>query len=120
MPRKSKQASKPIASEDSQEVSESQKKHYSKLGYKPYLSHSGKIKWLSFEQHTYEMIKYNKPKSFFPSKRRRPKGPKVIKLSRMWLRSLLSNWFLILVLLCIIYLIINLQPIMFYLANLHL
>lgn len=58
MPRKHKQASKPMYDNNLEKVSDSQNKHYSKMGYKPFISEGGKIKWQSFEQHAYEVIKY--------------------------------------------------------------
>ncbi len=120
MPRKAKQASIPIEFVDSKEISESQKKHYSKLGYKPYLSHGGKIKWLSFEQHAYEMIKYNNKKKLFSIKNIHVHGTKAARFYRDMLKSIIRNWLLIIILLGIAVLLLNLKPIMLVISNLNM
>lgn len=117
MPRRLKQASKPIEREENIDISSSQKKHYEKLGYKPYLSHSGKIKWLSFEQHVYEKIKYADHKKLFSlNKIHSTKSKKRISY-RNWFRALRQNWILLLILLGITYILLNIGPLLSYLSN---
>jgi hypothetical protein len=118
--RKAKRASMVIEPEETQDISESQLKHYNNLGYKPYLSHGGKIKWLSIEQHTYETIKYNNRKRLVPKIRFRPKRPNSARFYRIWFKRIASHWILLVLLLIIIALLLFLQPILNYAASIKL
>lgn len=117
MRRKPKRASTPIDTEQDSEISESQKRHYAQLGYKPYISHTGKIKWLSDDQHVYEQIKYapqNKIK--LPTLKIRKK-PSFSRTTRLWIKILLDNWLFILILLGILFLLIKIDFIINILMN---
>ena len=116
--RKAKKASQVIEQEETQDISESQLKHYAKLGYKPYLSHGGKIKWLSFEQHTYETIKYNTRKRLVPKFGFRRNRPKSSRFYRIWFKRIAGSWILFIFLLIILALLLFIQPIMNYAASL--
>jgi hypothetical protein len=102
MAKKHKQASKPITNEEEAEVSDSQKKHYAKLGYKPYLSTGGKIKWLSYEQHIYEKIKYSRKSSLLFKHFKHPRRRNLSKYGKSLFRILSDNWFIVLACLLII------------------
>lgn len=117
MRRKPKRASAPIDTELEAEISESQKRHYAKLGYKPYISHTGKIKWLSDDQHIYEQIKYTPQKKFKLFKSKKKPKPNLIRNSRVWLRALADNWMFILILLGIIFLLVKIDDIINFLTN---
>jgi hypothetical protein len=97
MPKRHKQASKPIVKEDETDISESQKKHYARMGYRPYLSNGGKIKWLSFEQHIYEKIKYAKKNSLFTLRFIHTQKSRFVKYIHSIIRTILENWVLVLV-----------------------
>jgi hypothetical protein len=99
MQKRPKHASTPIDNEEDHEISDSQKKHFKHLGYKPYLSYRGKIKWLSYEQHIYEKIKYAHKKSPLDSISTRPRGYRRLKWYKIFYRTIVNNWFLFLVLL---------------------
>jgi len=122
MPKRLKQASKPIETDAHHDISDSQKKHYEKLGYRPYLSHGGKIKWLSFEQHVYEKIKYADHRKLFSiNKIHAAKSKtKTRKNYRTWLRFLQQNWILLLILLGVIFMLLNIGPILSYLSNIDI
>jgi len=116
MPKRPKHASKPIETEDEAEISASQRKHYEKLGYKPYLSHGGKIKWLSADQHVYELIKYSGTKKIQLFNRPAFKKPKLINYSKVWLKLFASNWLLLILFLIIVLILVNFEKIMDYLT----
>lgn len=102
MRRKSKHAGTPIEDWDSIDLPESQKEHYAKLGYKPYMAYGGKIKWLSFDQHVYETIKYDDRKRKAPLKNLRPSLKKQFRVVRKVFRVFLRNWFLLVLVVMII------------------
>lgn len=104
MRKKSKHAGTLIEDWNSIDLPESQKEHYAKLGYKPYMAYGGKVKWLSFDQHVYEKIKYDDKKRIAPLKNLRPSLKKPLRKVRKALMEILRNWFLI-VLAIIIFLI---------------
>ncbi|MFO7659368.1 MAG: hypothetical protein R6V77_00475, partial [Candidatus Cloacimonadaceae bacterium] len=77
------------------DLPESQKEHYAKMGYKPYMANGGKIKWLSFDQHVYEIIRYDDRKRVAPLKNLRTSLKKQYRAVRKVFRAMLRNWFLI-------------------------
>jgi hypothetical protein len=117
MQRKAKRASLPLDSVDVDNISESQKKHYSKLGYKPYLSHCGKIKWLSFEQHAYELIKYNEKKKKLSLKRLYSRSHHFTRTLNGLYKSIFRNWITIVLILLILVVLINIKMILTFVAN---
>ena len=120
MPQKmKKKASQPIEPDNEIEISDSQKKHYAKLGYKPYLSNGGKVKWLSFEQHIYELIKYTGKSKGISLKRvhLRPTKTRKVKYYKLWIRVLQQNLVFILILIGIILLLLNLNDILSLIAK---
>jgi hypothetical protein len=97
MTKNNKHPDKLVEYESDVDISEAQKKHFSKLGYKPYMSNQGKIKWLTFEQQLYQRLKHVK-KSPFPRKhkylpQKRKRARRRFTLARM----LLDNWVLVLI-----------------------
>lgn len=106
MPKRPKHASTPIEDEGSVDVPDSQKEHYKKLGYKPYLSDGGKIKWLSYEQHVYEKIKYDSKKGLASLKKLRPSRQKLIRAFRRFTKAMLRNWFLLLLAAAVIFILL--------------
>jgi len=106
MSKKPKHASKPIENADSLDIPDSQKEHYAKLGYKPYLSNGGKIKWLSYEQHVYEKIKYDNKKRLLSLRRFIPSGKSLFRAIRKLWRLSLRNWYLIVIIIIILLILI--------------
>jgi hypothetical protein len=120
MSRKAKKVSQPIQNEESLDLSDSQKLHYANLGYKPYLSHSGKVKWLSDDQHAFEIIKYANRNKKLTLNKIHLQNRKTAKQFRGLLKILKHNWFLLLLLLIGIYILFHLTPIMTTLSNLNI
>ncbi len=95
MRRKAKHAGKLIEDWSTIDLPDSQKEHYARLGYKPYLCSGGKVKWLSFDQHIYEKIKYDDRKKIAPFKNLRPSLQKQLRVAKRLFRAFLRNWFLL-------------------------
>jgi hypothetical protein len=102
MHKRTKRASLPLESDGSHDIPNSQKKHYEMLGYKPYLSYKGKIKWLSFEQHIYEKIKYAHSKHSHVVKKGHRYGRRRSNIFVRLFRLIANNWLFILVFLLLI------------------
>ena len=119
MNRKSKHASTPIDNEDDHDISESQKKHFSRFGYKPYLSYKGKIKWLSYEQHVYEKIKFAQKKSNIPSKIYHPRKHRRGKFYKAFLKIIHNNFIFIIILFLILIFLLNYRIIITFLSELN-
>jgi hypothetical protein len=117
MPKRHKQASKPITENDDKEISESQKKHYSRMGYRPYLSNGGKIKWLNFEQHVYEKIKYAKKRSIFPFRRFPARKTRPHRYLRLVGKFVADNWVLLLVLFSVVLSLVYINQILFLISK---
>ena len=118
MPKRHKEASKPITKDEDIDISDSQKRHYAKMGYRPYLSNGGKIKWLSFEQHIYEKIKYAKRNSLFSIKRIHSKKTRPGKYLKSIIRLLIDNWFLLVIMTGIVLALIYINQILKFLSGL--
>ncbi len=106
MKRKKRHASLPIESDESQDISESQKKHYTRLGYKPYLSYRGKVKWLSDEQHIYEKIKYAHKRHNYRTKRVHHGRHRKRSIYKNLIRTLKKHWLILLIVFAVILLLI--------------
>ena len=117
MPKRQKYNNIPLEPENMSNVSNSQLKHYSKLGYKPYLSHGGKIKWLSFEQHTYETIKNTGKKNVFTFKSFKPKRYQPIRFTKILVKFIAYNWIFLLIITGVVVALLNLQNIIIFLAK---
>jgi hypothetical protein len=117
MRKRARHASTPIYNENDHEISDSQKQHFTRMGYKPYLSYRGKVKWLSFEQHIYEKIKY--------APKQRPSRTRTTILGKhrkqKWYRHLyrafLNNWLLLSVLAFVIGILLFYDPILTFLSR---
>jgi len=118
MSKKAKKASDPIENEESIDISDAQKEHYRQLGYKPYLSHNGKIKWLSFDQHTFEKVKYANRNKTISIEKIQNKRRKTTKQFRNLLKMIKHNWFLLLLLCGFVVFIFYFEPIIAFITNL--
>lgn len=117
MRKRARHASTPIDNENDHEISSSQKQHFTKFGYKPYLSYRGKVKWLSYEQHIYEKIKYAQ-KHGIPKKRISRIGQhRKQKWYKYIYRNMLANWLLIGVIVVVILILLFYDPIISFLSK---
>jgi hypothetical protein len=117
MHKRPKHASTPIDNENDHEISDSQKKHFTKLGYKPYLSYRGKVKWLSYEQHIYEKIKYTHKKRAFDTASTRPRGYRRQKWYKLIYRIIIHNWLLLMIVLFVIVFLMYYNSIISFISN---
>jgi hypothetical protein len=115
---KRKHASTPIEEDSSHNISDSQKKHYSNLGFKPYRSYSGKVKWLSFEQHVYEKIKYAHARHSHAIRKGHRYNYRKVNYYRLTTRFIKRNWFILLILFLFLLFLIFYQQIIAYLSDL--
>jgi len=119
MTKKSKHASTPIENVNDHDISESQKKHFSKFGYKPYLSYKGKIKWLSFEQHVYEKIKFTHKNKNLPSKVYKPKRHRKSRPLKTLIKFIYGNYVLIIILLILLAFLYSYNAIIAFISNIR-
>jgi hypothetical protein len=120
MHKRKKHPSTPLENDNSHDISSTQKSHYEQMGYKPYLSYKGKIKWLSYEQHIYERIKYaqnrrsHKIRKGHSYRRRRTSLPVRI------FRAVIENWVLIIIFIIILLLLKQYNSIVYYISTLNI
>ena len=107
MTKKDKHASTLIENDAGHDISDSQKKHFSKLGYKPYMSYRGKIKWLNYEQQLYERIKYAKKNPLTRTRKYRPHKRRRVRRRSPMLRLFTDNWILIVIVIGILFFLLN-------------
>lgn len=115
---KRKRISIPIEDDSSHNISPSQKKHYTSMGYKPYLARSGKVKWLNDEQQVYEKIKYAHTHHSHAVKKAQRHTYHRRRHNKSIVRFIKKNWLLLLVGLLLILVIIFAPQIVNWAANL--
>lgn len=118
MPRRKKQAGEPINLDEITDVSEAQKVTFTEMGYKPYITDSGKIKWLTDDQYLYKKIKHNATSGLFHS-HKLYKGPRRLRTPfKVFYRVLMENWIITLLLFGVLVLLLYINPIITFLNKL--
>lgn len=119
MPRRKKQAGEPVDVDTISDVSEARKASLTSQGFKPYRTDNGKIKWLNDDQYLYKRIKQDEPKRTFKSYKPYRGHRKMRSPVKMMFRILLDNWVFVLVLLCILGVVIFINPIVSFLNSIN-
>lgn len=117
MRKRARHASTPIDNENDHEISDSQKQHFTRMGYKPYLSYRGKVKWLSYEQHIYEKIKYAQKHKLSKARISRVGQHRKQKWYKYLYRLIMRNWLLFSVVAFVVLLLLFYNPVISFLSG---
>jgi hypothetical protein len=115
MPRRKKQAGEPVDPEMLCEVSEAQKQKFALMGYKPYQTESGKVKWLTDDQYLYKKIKHESPNPKLGSGKMYRGNRRHRSSLKLFLRIMWDNRFFVLVLIGLLILVLFINDILAFL-----